>query len=98
MLDAKRISDGTPVFLKAVSKASPEVGIGRYLSLRNDPRNHAVPILDSLDDPVDPEQVILVMPVLRQIDQPLPASIRECADFLEQTLEVSMVRLFRRRD
>ncbi|KAG9019231.1 hypothetical protein FRB90_005062 [Tulasnella sp. 427] len=84
------MSDGKTVYLKHVSKSSPEVEIGQYLSsdgLLNDPRNHCLPVLDVLKDPKDPENVILVIPWLRRIDSPEPASVRECVDFVHQTLE-----------
>lgn len=56
--------------------------------LRSDPRNHCLPVLGALKDEADPEHVILVMPWLRRIDTPRPASVRECVDFVQQTLEV----------
>lgn len=79
------------MYLKHINKSSPEVEIGQYLSsdaLRDDPRNHCLPVLDVLEDPKDPEHVILVIPWLRRIDSPEPASVRECVDFVNQTLEV----------
>lgn len=90
LLDAQRLSDGKTVYLKHVNKTSPEVDIGQYFSsdqLRDDPRNHCLPVLDVLTDPTDPENVILVIPWLRRIDSPQPASVRECVDFVQQTLE-----------
>lgn len=72
-------------------KTSPEVDIGKYLStpeLRSDPRNHSVPLFDVFDDPADPNSVILVIPLLRRLGDPLPESIGEVLDFIDQTLEV----------
>ncbi|KAG8947766.1 hypothetical protein FRC00_008940, partial [Tulasnella sp. 408] len=89
-MDAQRLSDGKTVCLKHTNKDSPEVEIGQYLSseeLRHDPRNHCLPILEVLRNEDDPEHVILVMPWLRRIDSPQPASVRECVDFVQQTLE-----------
>ncbi|KAG8951308.1 hypothetical protein FRC04_006548 [Tulasnella sp. 424] len=89
-LDAHRVSDGRPVFLKLVSTSSPEIEIGRMLAspaLKNDPRNHCVPVLDILVDPVVPDGVILVLPLLRQIDRPAPATIKEFVPLIQQTLE-----------
>jgi len=40
-----------------------------------------------LADENDPDRVILVLPFLRRIDRPYPASVRECVDFVGQTLE-----------
>lgn len=81
------------MFLKAVHKKSPEIEIGKYLSspeLSDDPRNHSIPFLDVLVDCVDSAYVIIVMPVLRGVMLPLPASVGECLDFVEQTLEVEL--------
>ncbi|KAG8898375.1 hypothetical protein FRB99_007484 [Tulasnella sp. 403] len=89
-LDAERISDGRPVFLKHVPRTSPEIGIGRFLfseELRKDPRNHACPLLDVLEDENDPENVITVTPLLRPVKAPLPGLIKECVEMIEQTLE-----------
>ncbi|KAG8907723.1 hypothetical protein FRB99_002519 [Tulasnella sp. 403] len=89
-LDAERISDGKTVVLKHVPKSSPEAEIGWYLSsepLKSDPRNHSVPLLDVLEDGNGREKVILVFPILRRVDMPPPASVRELADLVEQTLE-----------
>lgn len=91
-MDAQRLSDGQTVFLKHTSKSSPEVEIGQYFSsheLRNDPRNHCLPILEVLRQESDPDNVIIVIPWLRRIDSPDPASVRECIDLVKQTLEVS---------
>ncbi|KAG8921517.1 hypothetical protein FRC00_008539, partial [Tulasnella sp. 408] len=73
-----------------VPKSSSEIEIGRYLSteeLQNNPRNHALPLLDVLEDPSDPDYAILVLPLVRRIDVPEPASVRESVDLVEQTLE-----------
>ncbi|KAG8895380.1 hypothetical protein FRB99_000617 [Tulasnella sp. 403] len=90
ILDAERISDGSTVFLKCAPKESPELEIGRFLcsdELKHDPRNHSAPLLEVLEDERDPEHVIMVMPLLRPVDMPLPASVREYMDFIQQTLE-----------
>ncbi|KAG9002543.1 hypothetical protein FRB90_011363 [Tulasnella sp. 427] len=90
LIDARRLSDGKTVYLKNVPKDSPEIEIGKYFSteeLLRDPRNHCLPVLDVLNDPKDPENVIVVIPWLRRVDCPEPASVRECVDFVDQTLE-----------
>ncbi|KAG8845074.1 hypothetical protein FRB96_002744 [Tulasnella sp. 330] len=90
LADAVRISDNKTVYLKYSSKSSPEIAIGRFLSsedLLKDPRNHAMPLLAVLEDETDPENVILVFPLLRRMDSPRPASVRECVYLIEQTLE-----------
>lgn len=91
-LDATRVSDGRVVILKHTLSSSPEVAIGRLLmadSLRNDPKNHAIPLLDILEDENDAENVILVLPLLRRLDSPPLASVREFVDLVGQLLQVS---------
>lgn len=93
-LDANRVSDGKPVFLKLIPRSSPEIEIGRLLAsptLQNDPRNHCIPVLDILDDPVHGDGAILVLPLLRQIDRPPPATMQEFTSLVEQTLEVKLL-------
>ncbi|KAG8891827.1 hypothetical protein FRB99_003327, partial [Tulasnella sp. 403] len=90
ILDAVRVSDGQPVFLKHISKSSTELELGKYLSsseLLKDPRNHTAPLLDVLEDESDPENVIVVLPFLRPINAPYPASVKECIELVQQTLE-----------
>ncbi|KAG8921054.1 hypothetical protein FRC02_000471 [Tulasnella sp. 418] len=90
LLDAKRLEDGTPVMLKRVKSTSPEIPIGRYVSspeLRDIERNHCIPLLDVLEDPLDLHYSILVLPLLRRIELPPVKTVGECADFIRQTLE-----------
>ncbi|KAG8956974.1 hypothetical protein FRC03_010652 [Tulasnella sp. 419] len=90
VLDAIRINDDVPVMLKHVKKDSSEPQINQLFSspqLRIHKRNHCVPLLDVLEDPSDPDHVILVFPMLQRLDRPSPATIGECVDFVEQTLE-----------
>ncbi|KAG8870526.1 hypothetical protein FRB97_009681 [Tulasnella sp. 331] len=90
LIDAIRISDGATIYLKHVPSSSPEIEIGRFLcseTLRNDPRNHSIPLLDVLEDPSEPDHVILVLPLLRRLDMPKLASVRECVALVEQSLE-----------
>ncbi|KAG8918896.1 hypothetical protein FRC01_001590 [Tulasnella sp. 417] len=92
-LDAERVSDGKPVFLKLAPKSSPEINIGRIIAskeLLQDPRNRCAPLLDVLDDPVNPEGVILVFPLLRRLDHPMPTTIGEFVPMVQQTLEVRL--------
>lgn len=92
-MDAKRLCDGQVVVLKRVRKGSTEESIGRFLGseeLRDDPRNHAAPLVDVYSIEGDYLSVYLVFPLLRDIQEPPLASISECVDFVEQTLEVSL--------
>ena len=57
--------------------------------MRKDPRNHCVPILDVLDDPADPATSFLVMPFLRNIDDPEFDTVGSILQCVSQLLEVS---------
>ncbi|KAG9038407.1 hypothetical protein FRB95_001264 [Tulasnella sp. JGI-2019a] len=68
----------------------PETSISEFLwseDLQKDPRNHSCPLLDVLRDDSEPDREILVLAVLRRLDEPRPASVRECVDLIEQMLE-----------
>jgi len=86
VLDAKREKDGQIVVLKVVPVDTPEIAIASYLcsnELKDDPKNHTIPLLDVLHDPSDPSHAIIVTPLLRRIDGPYPKSIRECVKFTD---------------
>lgn len=96
--DATRISDGTQVMLKIIKPSlhPHEVKIGTLFSsepLVSDPKNHCVPIYDVLTVPDIDDRVILVMPLLRQFDDPPFQTIGETVDLFSQLLEVC-IRLF----
>ena len=91
LIDATRQSDGRVVVIKRVNKSTSELGIATYLSqphLREDPRNHAVPILDSFDDDNDATIAYIVMPLLRSMDDPPFNLVHDILDFVDQVLEV----------
>lgn len=91
-MDAKRLSDGTTVFLKAVERGSEESRIATFFSseeLARDPMNHCVPILDIIRDDSEAQNEFLVMPLLRPFDLPPYFTVEEVLDFMKQTLEVS---------
>lgn len=90
-MDATRISDGTRVMLKSVSRLGDEIPIARLLSrdsLLQDPANHCVPIFEVIEDPLDRSKEIMVMKYLRPFDDPELRTIGEVVDFVSQTLEV----------
>jgi hypothetical protein len=92
-LDATRISDGKFVFLKIISKSVHpyEAEIGLFFSseaMTSDPRNHCVPIYEVLQVPDDDDKLILVMPLLREFDDPRFDTVGEAVDFFRQVLEV----------
>ncbi|EJF57674.1 hypothetical protein BD309DRAFT_922657 [Dichomitus squalens] len=92
VLDAVRKSDGEMVMLKRVSRTVHpfEVPIGQYLcspSLATEPRNHCCPILEVLQDPVDSDIQIVVMPLLKEHNIPPQLTIGEAVDFFRQAFE-----------
>jgi hypothetical protein len=62
-------------------------------NLRDDPRNHCVPVLESIPIPGKTDEYLAVMPLLRDRDFPLFEYVEQCVDFLGQLLEVrSLIR------
>ncbi|KAH9920121.1 uncharacterized protein B0H18DRAFT_881238 [Fomitopsis serialis] len=92
VLDATRISDGAMVMLKKVdTDIHPyEVDLGHFLSsetMTSDPRNRCVRTLDVLPDPVEGNIKIIVLPLLRQFDDPDFATVGEAVACLQQVIE-----------
>ncbi|TDL14170.1 hypothetical protein BD410DRAFT_817220 [Rickenella mellea] len=88
VLDAKRISDGSTVVIKRVSKRCQEYEIAKFLStpdMLEDERNHCIPILDDFFDPSDGTRFI-VMAFLRHFYEPEFECMDEVLDFMLQTL------------
>lgn len=56
--------------------------------MRSNPANHCVPILDVFGDDADPNISYLVMPLLRDIDNPPFESVADVMHFADQMLEV----------
>jgi len=74
-----------------VGRGDEESRIVRMLSLeplKDDPKNHCVPVLDIFDDPADDSKSFLVMPLLRPADHPPFDHVKEVVDFVDQLLEV----------
>ena len=91
-MDARRLSDGKQVAIKKLSSDSNELRIAAYMSseeLRQDTRNHCVPILDVLVDQNDPTMTFIVMPLLRYIDDPDFDTVGSILDCVEELLEVN---------
>lgn len=91
MIDATRLSDGKLVMMKVIPSTSAELDICRYFSsepLRDDPRNRCIPLLEVLSHPDDPDVSIMVMPYLRNIDQPLFDTVEDILECGEQILDV----------
>ncbi|KAJ7259932.1 hypothetical protein B0H12DRAFT_1108029 [Mycena haematopus] len=92
IMDAVRISDDKHVMLKSISKSKHpfEVEIATLLGsppLGDDPRNHSIPILDVLQDPVDTDKQILVMPRLMEFDSPIFDTVGEVVACFRQIFE-----------
>lgn len=92
VMDATRISDGALVYVKRISTDSEELAILSYLNsgeIRQDPRNHCIPLLDVLHDPFMPGKSMIVMPFARYIDSPGMERVEDILDCVDQILEVS---------
>ena len=93
LLDATRMVDDEIVMLKHIDRnVHPhEVEIGLYFSsepLASHPKNHCIPIYEVLEIPNTHSEVILVMPFLREFDEPRMKSIGEAVEFFRQVFEV----------
>ncbi len=96
VIDATRVRDGQMVVIKRIDKSvhPHEVDIARLLSpspLKHDPRNHCCPVLDVLQDPHRDEIQLMVMPILRQYNEPRFETVGEAVEFFRQALEVCVL-------
>lgn len=92
VMDAVRISDGIPVVIKRIKTGSTELDICRYFSSderSRDADNYCVPILDEFTDDSDPSTHLIIMPLLRQYNDPHFYFVDEVLDFVKQTLKVN---------
>ncbi|KAI9443850.1 kinase-like domain-containing protein [Lactarius indigo] len=93
VMDATRVHDRKRVMLKKVlpEEGSHELSIIRYFSsdeLRNDPRNHCVPLLELLDTSgTKLEKKLMVMPFLRPFNHPRFQTFGEFVAFFIQICE-----------
>ena len=88
VMDAVRIKDGLPVFLKVAGKA--EADVHQFLwsdTLRADPRNRTVPLLDAFRLP-HVEETVIVMLRVRRFNSPRFDTVGEAVSFFEQLFEV----------
>jgi hypothetical protein len=79
------------VLIKRIGRNDEESRIIQMLNtpeLREDPRNHAVPIVEVFDDPDDDSVSYLAMPLLRNAGNPPFQYVKEIIDFVDQILEV----------
>jgi hypothetical protein len=94
-MDAMCKEDGKQVMLKSVPArrgAQQELELARRFSspdLRREPRNHCVPLLETLELPDTLDQKLMVMPFLRPFDKPNFRTYGEFVAFFTQICEVS---------
>lgn len=82
--------DDKLVCIKRIVRNSEEARIMQLLNtpeLREDPRNHAVPLIEIFDDPDNETMSYMVMPLLRNADNPSFQYVKEIIDFVDQILE-----------
>ncbi|KAJ6463418.1 kinase-like domain-containing protein [Mycena sanguinolenta] len=90
VLDAIRIGDGKKVVLKRVETNSPEIGFIKSLncpSVRDDPRNRTIPLLDIIGPAPDTSWAFLVMPYCREFNYPPFHCRSEFVEAMTQFLE-----------
>ena len=77
--------------VRAQNRNPHEVEISQYFLsdiLRSDPRNHCVPVIDTLNVPDDPDLSILVCLFCAKCNSPGWSTIGELVSFLIQIIEV----------
>ncbi|TFK92743.1 hypothetical protein K466DRAFT_539332 [Polyporus arcularius HHB13444] len=92
VIDAVRTKDGEIVAIKQVDKSDHphEVEIGRYLTeppLSDDSHNHCIPYLEVLQDPHVDDIQLVVMPLLREYNDPSFATVGEAVESFHQVFE-----------
>ncbi|CCL99183.1 uncharacterized protein FIBRA_01198 [Fibroporia radiculosa] len=90
LIDATRISDSQLVYIKRVKTGDNESRIAINLSapsIRDEPDNHCVPILDTFQDIDDDQISYIVMPFLRLISRPPCETVEDVVDLVDQLLE-----------
>ncbi|KAI3604625.1 hypothetical protein WG66_008496 [Moniliophthora roreri] len=90
LIDARRISDGAVVLLKKVDVGQTEVIMGPLFSsdpLASDPKNHCIPIYETIPLPNTDKEVIFVMPHLTLWQLPDFDTVGEVVDFCRQVFE-----------
>ncbi|KAJ7112949.1 kinase-like domain-containing protein [Mycena epipterygia] len=89
VLDATRLQDGKKVILKRIETDGDEISIFKYLSdpsMRSDPRNRMIPLLDIIAMPDSPWS-FLVMPYCRRFNYPPFHCRNEFVDAMTQFMK-----------
>ena len=81
--------------IKSLSKSVHpcEADIAVYLSsspLASDPRNHCCPVLEVLHDPYDADMQYIMMPLLKNFQDPKFVTVGEAVEFFRQAFEVGI--------
>ncbi|KAI0709581.1 kinase-like domain-containing protein [Cerioporus squamosus] len=92
VIDAVRTKDGEMVAIKQVDKSDhpQEVEIGRYFTkppLSDEFRNHCIPYFEVLQDPQIANIELVVMPLLREYNDPPFVTVGEAVEFFHQAFE-----------
>ncbi|KAH9888346.1 kinase-like domain-containing protein [Cubamyces lactineus] len=87
IMDARRQVDNKLVAIKRVRRESRELDIARFLASVGGSDHHCISVLEVLDDPLDSELSLLVMPYMRPYDNPEFQIVADVVDFAMQTLE-----------
>ena len=88
VIDATRQRDGKRVAIKVILNDSDELHIAEYLASVRGEEHHCVTALDVLQDPLDAQRSLLVMPFLRPYNNPEFQLFGEIVDFVGQMLDV----------
>lgn len=94
VMDATRTSDGRVVAMKLLPTDRKELSIWSYLSstpLKDDPRNHSVPLLGVHPLPDTDDEVLAVMPLLVYFHRPPFETLGELLLCIHTYLEVCVV-------
>ncbi|KAJ3556600.1 hypothetical protein NM688_g1940 [Phlebia brevispora] len=92
LMDATRISDGKMVMLKRISDETHphELELTLFFSseaIASNPQNHCVQVLDVLDVPNNPRLHIIVLPFLREFNDPSFQTVGEAIACFSQIFE-----------
>ena len=94
MIDAVRLCDNSQVQLKKIDRRvhPHEVEIALFFThLGPSPANHCVPILETLHPHEDADLTIIVMPLLRDCDDPRFDTFGEAVEFFRQIFEARVL-------